>query len=264
VILTWLVLRLVEVMCTVARGRAVSRLEPVTAIDLIQRALRIVVVTIAVLMLFEAVGVEASTLIAVIGVGGIGIALAAQRTVENIFGGLVVIGDQPVRVGDFCRIGERQGTVERVGLWSTRIRTVERSVVSVPNAAFFTLQVDNLQQRDRILFTAILRLRYETTPAQLRAAIGGIRAVLTGHPKVDRNPARVRFTGFGSDALELEVFAYIVTTDVDEFAAIREELGLRIMDVVAEAGTAFAVPTRTVHLSGDGLEPAPGRRAGRS
>ncbi|MET0850062.1 MAG: mechanosensitive ion channel family protein [Candidatus Rokuibacteriota bacterium] len=244
VALTWMVLRFVDVTTLHARHRAIGRGDSPTLIDLIQRAARILVVTLSALLLFEAVGVQPTTLIAAVGVGSIGIALAAQRTVENLFGGLVVIGDQPVRVGDLCRIGERQGTVERIGLWSTRIRTLERSVVSVPNAQFFTLHVDNLQRRDRLLFETRLRLRYETTPDQLRAVLARIRDALSAHPLVDPDPARVRLVGFGSDALQVEVFAYLRTTDYERFVAAREELCLGFMDIVAAAGTAFAPPAQ--------------------
>ncbi|PWU22563.1 MAG: hypothetical protein C5B48_09935 [Candidatus Rokuibacteriota bacterium] len=254
-VVTWLALQFISLTCLAARRRALNRGGSPTLVDLIQRALRIAVVVLGALLLFDAIGVQATTLVAAIGVGGIGIALAAQRTVENLFGGLVVIGDQPFRVGDFCRIGDRQGTVERVGLWSTRIRTVERSVVSVPNAQFFTMHVDNLARRDRMLFSTTLRLRYATTPDQIREVLAKIRGTLHAHPLVDPDPARVRLMGFGSDALEVEVFAYLRTTDFNEFVAVREELWLGIMDIVAAAGTAFALPERTIHLAGDGRIP---------
>src|SRR5437867_585369 len=154
IIVTWLALRLIEVSSQIVRRRLLRRPEPPSqpVIDFIQRGLKIVVSVLAVLMLLEAVGVQVSALIAAIGVGGIGIALAAQRTVENLFGGLAVIGDRPVQEGDFCRVGDQQGTVERIGLWSTRLRTPDRSVITIPNARFLNLEVENLQQRDRILF----------------------------------------------------------------------------------------------------------------
>ena len=259
--LTWLALRIVGGFTLATRQRAIARGENPNFIDLVHRALRIGIGIFAAVLLLETVGVQPTTLIAAVGVGGIGIALAAQRTVENLFSGLVLIGDQPVRVGDACRIGAQQGTVERIGLWSTRIRTPERSVVSIPNALFFTLQVDNFQQRDRILFNALLRLRYETTPEQVRAVLARIGEVLRNHPRVDRDPARVRFTGFGNEALELEVFAYLRTTDYEDYLAVREELCLTIMDIVGGAGAAFALPERMIRLIGDGrppVEPAAG------
>ncbi len=255
VALAWLGFRIITGFGVAARRRIIARGENPSFIDLIQRALRIGIGVIAVVLLLESVGVEPTTLVAAVGVGGIGIALAAQRTVENLFSGLVLIGDQPVRVGDACRIGTQTGTVERIGLWSTRIRTPERSVVSIPNAQFFTLQVDNLQQRDRILLSAVLRLRYETSPDQLRAVLSKVREVLRTHPRVDPEPARVRFTGFGNEALELEVFAYLRTTDYDDYLAVREELCLTIMDIVTGAGASFALPERTIRLVGDGRAP---------
>jgi len=154
IIMATLALRLIEASSQLVRRHLLRRQEAPSQpiIDFIQRGLKIVVSVLAVLMLLEAVGVQVSALVAAIGVGGIGIALAAQRTVENLFGGLAVVGDRPVQEGDFCKLGSQQGTVERIGLWSTRLRTPERSVITIPNAQFLNVLVENLQQRDRILF----------------------------------------------------------------------------------------------------------------
>ena len=253
---TWLVFRVIETATAVARHTLVSKGETATMpiVDLAQRTLKITVAVFAILMLLEAVGVQVSALVAAIGVGGIGLALAAQRTVENLFGGLTVIGDQPVRVGDFCRFGERQGTVERIGFWSTRLRTPERSVVSVSNAQFVALQIENLSLRDRILFSATLPLRCETTPDQLRWLLVRLRELLYAHPRVDPDPARVRFTGFGPGALNVEVFAYVRTADYEDYLGVREDLCLRIMDIVAAGGTALALPAQTNYSAAEGLD----------
>jgi len=223
IIMTWLALRLIEVLSQVVRWRLLRRREPPNqpVIDFIQRGLKIVVAVLAVLMLLEAVGVQVSALIAAIGVGGIGVALAAQRTVENLFGGLAVVGDRPVQEGDACRVGDQQGTVERIGLWSTRLRTPERSVITIPNAQFLTLQVENFQERDRILFNTALRLRYETAPDQLRWILVRIRALLEAHPRLDPDSSRVRFSGFGASALDVELFVYVRTRDYGDFLAAR-------------------------------------------
>jgi len=257
IILAWLALRLIEIMSQVVRRRLLRRQEPPNqpVIDFITRGLKIVVSVLAVLMLLEAVGVQVSALIAAIGVGGIGIALAAQRTVENLFGGLAVVGDRPVQEGDFCKVGQQQGTVERIGLWSTRVRTPDRSVITIPNAQFLTLQVENLQERDRILFNTNLRLCYETTPDQLRWILVRTRALLDAHPRVDPDTSRVRFSGFGESSLDLELFVYVRTRDANEFLAVREDLCLRVMDIVAAAGTAFALPARTNYSVAVGLDP---------
>src|SRR5262245_50123768 len=256
IIMTWLALRLIEVMSQIVRRRLLRRQEPPSqpVIDFIQRGLKIVVSVLAVLMLLEAVGVQVSALIAAIGVGGIGVALAAQRTVENLFGGLAVVGDRPVQEGDFCRFGNQQGTVERIGLWSTRLRTPERSVLTVPNAQFLTLQVENLQERDRILFNTTLRLRYETTPDQLRWVLVTIGSLIDSHPRLDPDSSRVRFSGFGSSSLDVELFVYVRTRDANDYLAVREDLCLRVMDIVSAAGTAFALPAQTNYSAADGID----------
>ncbi len=253
----WFGLRLIDTAAAVGRNSLLIKNEMASLpiVELGQRAMKITVAVFAVLMLLEAVGVHVGALIAAIGVGGIGIALAAQRTVENLFGGLAVIGDQPVRVGDFCRFGDRQGTVERIGLWSTRLRTLDRSVVSVPNAQFASLQIENITRRDRILFEAKLPLRYETTPDQIRWLLVRLRELLYAHPRVDADPARVRFTGFGPSSLSLELFAYIPTTDYEDYLAVREDLYLRIMDAVAAAGTALALPAQVNYSAANGVDP---------
>ena len=263
IIVSWLALRLIEVSSQVVRRRLLRRHEPPSqpVIDFIQRGLKILVTVMAALMLLEAVGVQVSALIAAIGVGGIGIALAAQRTVENLFGGLAVVGDQPVQVGDFCRFGDQQGTVERIGLWSTRVRTPERSVITIPNAKFLDLQVENLQERDRILFNTTLRLRYETSPDQLRWVLVRIRALLDAHPRVDPDTSRVRFSGFGASSLDVELFVYVRTRDYNDFLAVREDLCLRVMDVVATAGTAFALPAQTNYSATAGIDAERARAA---
>jgi MscS family membrane protein len=256
IIMSWLALRLIEVSSQLVRRRLLRRQEPLNqpVVDFIQRGLKIVVSVLAALMLLEAVGVQVSALIAAIGVGGIGIALAAQRTVENLFGGLAVVGDRPVQEGDFCKFGDQQGTVERIGLWSTRLRTPERSVITIPNAQFLTARVENLQERDRILFNTVVRLRYETTPDQVRWVLVRIRTLLDAHPRVDPDTSRARFSGFGASSLDVELFVYVRTRDNLEFLAVREDLCLRIMDIVTAAGTALALPAQANYAGATGLD----------
>jgi MscS family membrane protein len=256
IVMSWLALRLIEVSSQLVRRRLLRRKEPPSqpVVDFIQRGLKIVVTVLAVLMLLEAVGVQVSALIAAIGVGGIGVALAAQRTVENLFGGLALVGDQPVQEGDFCRFGDQQGTVERIGLWSTRVRTQERSVITIPNAQFLTLQVENFQERDRILFNTTLRLRYETSPDQLRWVLVRIRALLDAHPRLDPDTSRVRFSGFGASSLDVELFVYVRTRDWNDFLAVREDLCLHMMDIVTAGGTAFAMPAQTHYSAAAGID----------
>ena len=177
-------------------------------------------------------------------------ALAAQKTVENLFGGITLILDQPVRVGDFCQFGDKLGTVEEIGLRSTRIRTLERTVVSVPNGQFSSLELENFTARDRCWLQTTLGLRYETTPDQLRYVLVELRTMLYAHPMVAANP-RIRLIELAKSSLDLEIFAYVPTANYDEFLAVREDIYLRIMDIVAASGTGLAFPSQTTYAATD-------------
>jgi MscS family membrane protein len=213
------------------------------------RLLTIVVLLYLAIAAAEAFGVPVAPLIASLGVGGLAIALAVRPTLENILGGFTLFADKPVRVGDFCLYGDKSGTVEEIGLRSTRIRSLERTIVTVPNAEFSQMQIENFTLRDRMLFRTTLGLRYETTPEQLRYVLAKLRDLLIAHPMVALDPARVRFVGFGAYALNVEIFAYIQSADYNAYMGVLEDLNLRIMDVVEEAGTSFALPSQTTYLT---------------
>ncbi len=187
-------------------------------------------------------GVNLTAVLAGVGIGGIAVALAAQKYLENLFGVVTIISDQPIRVGDFCKAGEFMGVVEDVGLRSTRLRTVGRSVVSVPNGQLVTMSLENFSLRDKILFNHRFYLDSETPAERLRGVIGGIRTMLSLHPGTETQTAHVSFTGFRDLSIEIEVFAYVIGTDYAAFLAVQEELLLRIMAIVEANGARFAVP----------------------
>jgi MscS family membrane protein len=146
--------------------------------------------------------------------------------------------------------------VEDIGLRSTRVRTLDRTLVTVPNAEFSSTQIENFAVRDRIRLFTMIGVRYETTPDQLRHLLAELRNMLLAHPKVSADPARVRFVGFGAYSLDLEVFAYVITCDWNEFLHIREDIYLRMMDIVERSGTGFAFPSQTTYLGKDEGMPA--------
>jgi MscS family membrane protein len=253
VAIAWVLLRFVDVLAGMVAQRLAAR-GGVTATAVVPiggRSAKIAVVTFAGIAILQNLGLDVTGVLAGLGIGGLAVALAAQKTVENLFGGVSLIVDQPLRPGDFCRFGDRVGTVEEIGLRSTRIRTLDRTVVSVPNAQFSAQPLENFATRDRMWFHPILGLRYETTPDQVRYVLVEIRRMLYAHPRVDPDPARIRFVGFGAHSLDLEVFAYVLTADYGEFLAIQEDLNLRIMDIVAASGTGFAFPSQTTYLASD-------------
>jgi MscS family membrane protein len=219
----------------------------------------------------RALGAELIPILAGLGVGGLAVALAAQTTIANFIGGLILFVDKPVRVGDFCRYGEdpspgwmRIGTVEQIGWMSTRVRGIDRTLTTIPNSEFSKMHIVNLTERDQRLFRTTLQLRYETTPEQLRYVLTRLRELLLGHPMVTPTPARVRYVSLGAYSKDLDVFAYLACKAEDEFLAIQEDLLLRIEDIVNEAGTGFAFPSQTAYLARDtGLDVERGEEAER-
>ena len=190
-------------------------------------------------------------LIAGVSVGGLAIALAAQGTLENFLGSLNLFADRPVRIGDLCRYGSELGTVEEIGLRSTRIRGSDRTLTTVPNSDFSKMQITNFSRRDRMLLKTVLGLRYETTPDQLRHLLTRLRELLVAHPRILKEPMRVRFVGFGDSSLNVEILAYVGTRDFNEFLGIQEDMFLRVIDLMEASGTGFAFPSQTLYLSRD-------------
>jgi MscS family membrane protein len=261
---TWLILRMIDVFAGIVDSNLASRGDTgaTALIPLGRKTLKTIVVALAILASLDSFGFDVTALIAGLGVGGLAVALAAQRTIENLFGGATLIADRPVRVGDFCRFGDKLGTVEEIGMRSTRVRTLDRTIVTIPNAEFASLQLENFGKRDMIRFNPRIGLLYATTPDQLRYVLVEIRKMLYAHPKVSNDPARVRFVNFGSSSLDVEIFAYVIATDFSEYLGIAEDLNLRIMDIVAESGTSFAFPSSTTYLAKDeGTDPEKARRA---
>jgi len=215
-----------------------------STLSLASRILKLAILVFAVTALLGDWGYNTSTILAGLGVGGIAIALAAQKTIENLFGGVAVISDRPVKVGDYCKFGSGSGTVEDIGLQSTRIRTINRTLVTVPNGAFSAMTLENFSRADKTLFHITLNLLRDTTPEQVRTLLESVGTTLRVHQKIETGAMPVRFVGIGTYSLDLEIFAYVLTTDGDEFLRIQQELLLTILEEVAAAGTAQALPTQ--------------------
>jgi MscS family membrane protein len=208
------------------------------------RIAKILVFVLIIAAVLTAWGYDTTTLLAGLGIGGVALALASQKTIENLFGSVAVISDRPVAVGDFCKFAGGSGTVEDIGLRSTRIRTLDRTLVTVPNGSFSTMTLENFDRRDKMLFHVILNLRRNTTPAQVRTLLHSITELLKDNPKFQTGPMPVRFVGIGTYSLDIEIFIYVLTLNGDEFNKIQQDLFLSIMDAVEAAGTALAVPTQ--------------------
>jgi len=192
-----------------------------------------------------------STALAGVGIGTLAVGFGAQQTIANLFGGVSVLGDEVIRVGDVCKFGDRTGTVEDIGLRSTRVRTEERTLLAIPNGTVATINVENLSRRDKILFKTVLGLHTDTSAGDLRRVLSEIFRVVSDHPKIETSTVRVRLIELTSSALNVELVCYVLTRDFNEFAAVREDVLLRIMKFVEESGTNLASASQTLYLSGD-------------
>jgi MscS family membrane protein len=260
---TWLCVRIIDVVFKLKqRQLAATSSDKLSMVQLGTKLSKIAALIVGTFVIFYIAGINIGAVLTGLGIGGIAIAFAAQKTLENLFGGVMIISDHPVRVGDFCRAGEHMGTVENIGLRSTRIRTLERTVVSVPNGQLALMSLENFTMRDKMWFHHTLHLRYETTADQLRYILAEIRKMLYKHSKVESPSARVRLIGFGSSSLDLEVFAYLLETEYVPFLHIQEDLLLRIMDIIEASGSSLAFPSQTTYLAGDsGLDAAKSQKA---
>ncbi|HEX3355326.1 MAG TPA: mechanosensitive ion channel family protein [Terriglobales bacterium] len=262
----WLLWRVLRETMRSVRQRAVlaGRMGTGSLMILAERVLKVAIIVLAIFVILGTLGFNLTTPLAGLGIGGIAIAFAAQKTLENLFGGVSILGDEVIRIGDVCRFGDRVGTVEDISLRSTRIRTPDRTELFIPNGSLATMNVENISRRDKILFNPKLGLRYETSPDQMRYVLVQVRRLLYEHPKVETEGARNRLVKFDESALTMEIFSYILTRDYNEFLAVQEDLMLRIMDIVDAAGTGFAFPSQTVYLGRDtGLDKEKAERAAR-
>ncbi|WP_233507326.1 mechanosensitive ion channel family protein [Adhaeribacter pallidiroseus] len=222
-----------------------------SAVLFLRRGAKLAVIIFGVIGVLSTLGFDVTTGLAALGVGGLALALGAQKTVENFVGSVTLIADQPIRVGDFCKVGDTVGTVETIGMRSTRIRTNDRTVVTIPNGDFSSQRIENYAHRDRIWFHPTFGVRCDTSPDQLRYLLVELRAILYAHPKIDPESARVRLVGIGDSSFNLEVFSYVLTSDFNEFLEVQEDLLLRMMDVVEASGSGLAFPSQTIYLGRD-------------
>ena len=249
----WLLWRWADAAGEVILGQMSRRgqLTAYSAVSFLNRAFKALLAILFVAALLRAFGVNVTAGLAALGVGGLAIALGAQKLFENLIGSLTLIADSPVRIGDFCRFGTTLGTVEQIGIRSTRIRTLDRTILTVPNGEFAALHIENFSQRDRFWFHPILNLRYETSVDQMRHVLQSLRSMLAKHPKVETGSMRVRLIGLAAYSLDVEIFAYVYAPDYAGFLEIQEGLLLNCIEVVEDSGTGFAFPSRTLYLGRD-------------
>jgi MscS family membrane protein len=259
----WLFFRLLDFVNARATLRLLASGATTTASLTIARGLlRGAILGAGALAALAVLGVNLTATLAGLGIGGIALAFAAQKSLENLFGGLIVLSGKVFHVGDTVRIGTALGTIEDVTLNATRMRLFDRSVMTIPNGTLTTAQIENRSRRDKFWLNPTLGLVYETTAGQMRAVLETARARLAADPRVEKGTLRVRFVRVNSSSLDVEVFAYLLVPDYQTFLAAQEELLVMLLEVVEKAGTHLAFPSQTTYVAGDPTHPLAARAMG--
>lgn len=247
----------------IARLGEMGQLRAVAQGDLSKRSIvilgeRFTRVAICVLVLFallKTLGFDMTAAVAGLGIGGLAIAFAAQKTLENLLGGVTLISDQVIRVGEECRLGTFSGIVEDISLRSTRIRTAERTELSIPNGSLSTMTIENLTRRDKILITSKLAIRQDISPERFARLLEAIRSMLREHPQIESDSVRVRWIDISESAFTVEVFCYALTVSAPQFYEIREDCLMKILNIIFAEGAALAYPSRTVYTGSSEKQP---------
>ncbi len=258
VALAWLIRRVL--VLGFARARSIvwgkDRANTRSLLQLGERVLQVMLVLAAVFAVLTVAGVDTRTALAGVGIGGVALALGAQKTVENLLGGVSLLSDKALAIGDLCSISNRVGWIEDITLRSVRLRTLDRSLVSIPAGTLAQAGIENFATREKILMQTLLRLRHGTRVQQIQSVLEGVRNLLETDARIEA-ASRIRLMDFGAQAIELELFAYVLTPDFGLFLAVREELLLKIGAIVEAAGTEFAQPTQFVYGPNDYLGATP-------
>jgi MscS family membrane protein len=251
VAVSWFLLRVIDVAFEFANIALLNtqRTAAMAVVPMARRIAKTLAGAIALLFVLDNLGFDSKAVFAGLGIGGIALALAAQKTLENVFGGVALVLDQPIRIGQFCKFGDVLGTVEDIGLRSTRIRTLDQTVISVPNAQLASANIENFAARGKVWFHPILSIRFDTSTDQLRYILDRLRHLLETDPRIEEG-GRVRLVN-ARPAFDLEVFCYISTSNYDEFLVVQEELLFQFLEIIREAGTSLATPVQLAYSAAD-------------
>ena len=220
-------------------------------VSLVRRFVEVSIFIVVALLVLHSLGFDVSTALAGVGIGTLALGLGAQKTFENMFGGVSILFDKVIQVGDTCKVNAQTGVVEDIGLRSTRLRTFERTLLSIPNGIMASAVVENLRLRDKYLCQQLIRLRYDLSPDHVRFVLEEIRKLLLEDPKVEDSTARARFIRFADYALEIEIYCYILESDYAAYLASQEALLFSIMDSLEKAGVVVALPSQTTFVAQD-------------
>ncbi|MBN1959040.1 MAG: mechanosensitive ion channel family protein [Desulfuromonadales bacterium] len=217
-------------------------------VPFIRKCLRVFIVILAILMLIQNLGYSISGLLASLGLGGLAVALAAKDSLSNIFGSIMILLDRPFSIGDWIKAGDMEGTVEEIGFRSTRIRTFAKTMITVPNSVLMNMSIDNFSQMPKRRIKLNVGVTYDTTPAQMRQAVEAIKQLLRKHPAIDQEFFLVNFTDFGSSSLDIMVYCFTTSTIWGEYLDARQDVCLKIMEILESIGLEIAFPSQTLYM----------------
>jgi len=248
----WLLVRVTDMLISIMRQRLLLRMqvERATFVSLLGRVFKILVGLVLVLVLLTQAGVNVSALVAGLGIGGVALALAAQKTLSDLFGGLSIVMRGAVRVGDFCQIAGVTGTVDDIGTSSLSLRTLDRSMVSIPNSKVAEASLENYSLRDQFWLHQVFTLRFDTPYAVVKTVLERILQLLLSHAELDKNSARARLINFTPSGPQIEIFAYFRRPGADwsVFLGEQEKIMLEIIRTVEEAGSSLAAPVGVLRM----------------
>lgn len=254
---TWILLRFIEFFAQEFAKKAEKTESPLDD-QLVPFFKELVKVLMVIFSIFFILGVvfnlNVASLVAGLGIGGLAVALAAKESLENLFASFTIFLDRPFIAGDVIQVGSISGKVEKVGFRSTRIRTFDKSFLTVPNKMLIDQALDNLSKREFRRARFMIALTYDTPVETLKTIAADIKAVLDTQKMTRAEPGVVKFDGFGESALNLLVIFFVQSPDWEEFMQVKEEINYRIMEIVKRHNAAFAFPTTTIRLQGQGLE----------
>jgi MscS family membrane protein len=247
----WLITRITQDVSAriISRLTASGRMGERSVVSLARRFFEVLAFIIIGLIALSSLGINVTAALAGLGIGGLAIGLGAQKTFENLLGGISILTDKALQIGDACRIGDQRGTVEDIGLRSTKLRTEERTVVTIPNGTVANAVLENFRQRDKILFRQTVRLRYDLAPDHVRYALQELRETLKQNNRVEDASSRVRLLRFADAGMDVEIYAYLLVRDYADFLALQEDLLLHIADTLERTGAGVAFPAQTTLLA---------------
>ncbi len=235
-----------------------SALEEITAktesdlddhlVPLLSKTSRVIIVSLAILTTIQGLGVNVFSLLAGLGVGGLAIALAAKDTAANFFGSLMILFDQPFKVGDWIKMDELEGTVEEIGFRSTRVRTFYDSQIVIPNSKVASSDIDNLGRRQHRRTVETLGLTYSTTEEQLKAFLEGLKGILNKHPLTRKDKYYTSFTRFGDSSLEILLYFFLDVSDYRDELQAKEEILFSIKKLANSLSVDFAFPSQSIYI----------------